>query len=75
MLFMIALFNMSELTKNRGRIGVQIANVNDVATRKIDEVLKCQRILGPKALSCKNLRVCVRLRRRSTCLCVCEIVV
>ena len=54
-LFMIALFNMSELTKNWGQIGILIASLIDVAARKIDEGLKCQRILGPKALSCKNL--------------------
>ena len=41
MLFMIALFNMSELTKNQGRIGISIANLIDVGARKIDEVLKC----------------------------------
>ena len=55
MLFIIALFNMSELTKNQGRIGIPIANLIDVAAHKVDERLKWQRILGPKALSCKNL--------------------
>ena len=75
MLFMFALFHMSELTKNRGWIGILIASLMNVAARKIDEGLKCRRIVGPKALSCKILRVCVKLRRRSTCLCVCEIAV
>ena len=55
MLFMIALFNMSELTKNWGRIEISIASLMNVVARKIVEGLKCQRILGPKALSCKKL--------------------
>ena len=41
MLFMFALFNMSELYKNQGRIEFPIASLIDVADRKIDEGLKC----------------------------------
>ena len=37
MLFMFALFNMSELYKNRDRIDFPIASRIDVADRKIDE--------------------------------------
>ena len=37
MLFMFALFNMSELYKNRDRIEFSIANRIDVADRKFDE--------------------------------------
>ena len=52
---MFALFNMSELHKNEDRIGILIASMIDVADRKIDEGLKCQRILGPRVLSCEKL--------------------
>ena len=41
MLFMFALFNMSELYKNRDRIDFPIASRIDVADRKIEEGLKC----------------------------------
>ena len=37
MLFMFALFNMSELYKNRDRIDFPIASRIDVADRKIEE--------------------------------------
>ena len=37
MLFMFALFNMSELSKNWDRIEFSIASRIDVADRKIDE--------------------------------------
>ena len=55
MLFMFALFDLSELSKNRDLIGILIASVIYVAVRKIDEGLKCQRFLGPKVLSCEKL--------------------
>ena len=54
-LIMFALFDMSELCKNRDLIGILIACLIDVAARKIDEGLKCQRFLGPRALSCRKL--------------------
>ena len=55
MLIMFALFDMSELCKNRDLIGILIACLIDVAARKIDEGLKCQRFLDPRALSCEKL--------------------
>ena len=70
MLFMFALFNMSELYKNRDRIDFPIASRIDVADRKIEEgwSARSQDIELREFVSVCESKTLIK----NTCVCDCE---